>query len=409
MSSLEYPKLRNVEAFPVEVQGETRICLKDPAGFAEDPVLISTSWAFILSLLNGKNSILDIQTAYTRRFGTLLFRKDLEAFLNDLDKRLFLDTSRFKEEKKRIVKEFARSSVRKSKLSDPLLQGSPEECARNIDALFLGPEGPGAPGKTPAHHSILPGLVVPHIDLARGGRVYARGYRELMGYERPEVVIVLGTAHGGIEQPFALTGKGFETAFGLLANASRLSDRLLKEVGEWLLEDEFAHRSEHSIELQALWLKHLFPDVRILPLLVRSPLESKGNGLSASEEKERRERTLDALRRIAASKDLKVTFIASADLSHLGERFGDSFKVTREVLSRVKREDLDTISAIEKGDAEEFLDSVSGERAWRRVCGAGPVWALLRVIKKAKGRLLKYHQGADPACTVTFAAIAIGA
>jgi len=409
MGSIEYPKLRNVEAFPVEVEGQTRICLKDPAGFADGPILVPASWAFILSLLDGTNSLLDIQTAYTRRFGTLLFREDLEAFLKDLDRKLFLDTSRFEAERKRIAAEFARSSLRKSILAEPLLQGSPEECARNLDSLFLAPEGPGKPEDVAPSSSKLAGLIVPHIDLGRGGPLYAWGYRELLRSGPPDVAIILGTAHSGIGQRFALTRKDFETPLGLVRNASRLSERLIKEVGGWLLDDEFAHRSEHSIELQALWLKHLFPDIAILPLLVRSPLEGEVKRASASGEKERANALLDALRRMVSSEDLNPIVIASADLSHIGERFGDNFSVTPALLGRLKAEDLETISAIEKGDAEGFLASVSGEKEWRRVCGVGPIWGLLRIIERPAGRLLKYHQAADPACTVTFAAIAVEA
>jgi hypothetical protein len=54
-----------------------------------------------------------------------------------------------------------------------------------------------------------------------------------------------------------------------------------------------------------------------------------------------------------------------------------------------------------------LLDLVSlfdGDR--RRICGASPIYALLRALPGARGRLLRYSQWPDPQGAVTFCAAA---
>ena len=66
----DYPKLRGVEAIPIR---DNQICLRDPMGFSEKMLLLNPATLFICSLFDGRNSIVDVQAQYTRRFGDLLF------------------------------------------------------------------------------------------------------------------------------------------------------------------------------------------------------------------------------------------------------------------------------------------------------------------------------------------------
>ena len=74
---LDKPRLRPIEAFPVQQQdGKTLIYLKDPANFAT-PLGISPVGYFVLAQFDGHHSFTDIQEAYSKQFGTLLMSEEL--------------------------------------------------------------------------------------------------------------------------------------------------------------------------------------------------------------------------------------------------------------------------------------------------------------------------------------------
>jgi hypothetical protein len=50
---MEKPKIRQVEAFPVEQDGQTYICLRDPTGIAPAPIMIGMGAYFLVTLFNG--------------------------------------------------------------------------------------------------------------------------------------------------------------------------------------------------------------------------------------------------------------------------------------------------------------------------------------------------------------------
>jgi hypothetical protein len=74
---VDYPKLRNINIFPVQMSGETLLCLQDPQNISEKALFLPIPLYFIVSLFDGQHSILDIQAEYMRRFGELLFTEKI--------------------------------------------------------------------------------------------------------------------------------------------------------------------------------------------------------------------------------------------------------------------------------------------------------------------------------------------
>ena len=86
--NLDYPKLRPLEALPAQ---QNRICLRDPQGFSDKLVILPPEAFFIVTLFDGNHSVLDIQEAYTRRFGEILFSDKVRELIDKLDSCLFLE------------------------------------------------------------------------------------------------------------------------------------------------------------------------------------------------------------------------------------------------------------------------------------------------------------------------------
>jgi MEMO1 family protein len=407
-SELEYPRLRSIEAFPTVHQGRELLCLRDPTGYTDGAVFVPHQLAAILRLCDGRHSLLDIQASISREFGELLFREQLLGILRPLDEALLLESPRFAAHASAIREEFRRTSRRPARLAGRSYAEEPTDLRQELDGYFGTEDGPGdRPASAEAGR--LTGLVVPHIDFARGGPCYAWGYRELAGAGPVDRWIVLGTVHAPIARPFALTRKDFETPLGLVETDRAVVEGLLRRVGADYLEDEFAHRGEHSIEFQAVWLRHVLPTdapVRILPILCGSFQRwvEDGGGPGGDAELGR---FLEALGESAAEAGGRTVVIASADLAHVGPQFGDELPVSQGRLREVEAADLAMLRSVEAGDPEAFFQSVARDRDRRNICGLPPIYALLRLVGQGQGRLLRYGQWPDPDGTVTFAALAM--
>ncbi len=89
------PKLRNVDPLPVVVQGMQAIALKDPLELTDGMVCVRREFLLVLSLLDGRHSLRDIQYELTRQWGQLIPVDDIQALLEKLDEAYLLEGDRF--------------------------------------------------------------------------------------------------------------------------------------------------------------------------------------------------------------------------------------------------------------------------------------------------------------------------
>jgi MEMO1 family protein len=407
-TAYERPRLRPVEAFASQVQGQRVICLRDPMGFSEEVVFVPQETVSILSLFDGQHTLLDIQEAFTRSFGSLLFREQLLGIIRSLDEHLLLDSPRFSRHRETIEGEFRRAPHRSALLAGKGYASDPSALRQQLDGYFSAAEGPGSSPPSPSAPQLV-GLVVPHIDFRRGGTCYAWGYREVGGAAPADRWIILGTVHAPIARAFALTRKHFETPLGLVETDGDFVDHLLARTGHQYLDDELAHRAEHSIEFQTIFLRHVTPPGRplaIVPILCGSLQQCVEDRRSPAQDQVV-ERFLAALRETIAVSGGRTLVIASADLAHVGPQFGDPRPMTPGQLREVSDADRELLAAVERSDAETFFRGVARDGDRRRICGLPPIYAALRVLPGGWGRLLRYGQWPDPQGTVTFAAVGL--
>src|SRR5258708_40303476 len=99
---MDKPKIRGVEAFPIEQGDQTYICLRDPTGLAPDPILIGMGAYYIVTLFDGTNGAREIQSAFQSRFGEPIPAATLDDLIATLDKAFFLDSPSFAERVTRV-------------------------------------------------------------------------------------------------------------------------------------------------------------------------------------------------------------------------------------------------------------------------------------------------------------------
>jgi AmmeMemoRadiSam system protein B len=401
------PRLRHVEAFPVEHEGQRYLGLRDPAGYTPSVLLLPAGLLEIVSLLDGEHSLVDIQAAVMRATGALVTSERLEALVADLDAHGFLDTAGFAERRAAVDRGFLDAPTRPAAHAGGAYAGEAAALRSGIDGFFASAEGPGPiTWGEPAGRAVR-GIVAPHIDLHRGGPAYAWAYRDLAERCAADVFVILGTCHAGMPAPFALTRKDFDTPLGPAAVDRDFVEALARRARQDCFAAELAHRTEHSIEFQAVFLRYLYGgrrEVRIVPVLASFAHEALARG-RRPEDDPRVPRFLDALGETAAACGGTVAFIAGADLAHVGPRFGDPAPLSAADLARVGAEDRAMLQAVEAGDAAAFFDAVAADGDRRRICGLSPIYGVLRALAGAPGAVTRYGQWPDPQAVVTFASV----
>jgi AmmeMemoRadiSam system protein B len=161
---------------------------------------------------------------------------------------------------------------------------------------------------------------------------------------------------------------------------------------------ELVHRTEHSIEFQAVMLSYLFgAGVRIVPILCGT--FGSETGARTPGELSEVSAFLAACREVVAALGERVSVIAGADLAHVGRRFGDPFEIDDTVVSAVADRDREDMQYVTAGDAEGFYRSVMQDQNQRRICGLNCIYASLQTMQHSQrgGTLLHYDYAHDPA------------
>jgi AmmeMemoRadiSam system protein B len=243
-------------------------------------------------------------------------------------------------------------------------------------------------------HTGIVGLVSPHIDYQRGGRVYAGVWERAAAAVRDaDLVIILGTDHAGGAGRITLTRQHYATPYGVLPTASDVVDAIAAVIGEEAaFAEEIHHRGEHSVELAAVWLHHMRDGrpCQVVPILCGS-FHHFVQGQADPATDATLNATLDALR--SASAGRRVVVVAAADLAHVGPAFSDPSPIDHIQFARLQAADEILIQTITDGDADAFFRTIAAEGDRRNVCGLPPIYLTLRLLNgQGRGELTGYER-----------------
>ncbi len=405
---MDYPKLRQIDAFPLETSGRKTIGLRDPSSLGDKVVVVSQPTFFVITLFDGKHSLLDIKAEYMRKYGEMLFTENLEEIVKQLDDNYLLENERYEAYRRGMEDEFRKADLRPAIFAGKSYESDSQKLVQQLETYFVSPQGPGKPvdGQT---DKPIKGIIAPHIDFQRGGPCYAWAYKELAESLSPDLFIILGTVHHPTQNPFVLTRKDFETPLGRVETEKNIIESLEKKVQFDLFQDEIVQKAEHSIEFQVIFLKYLYRDrkpFKIVPILCSSfqDVITQDNG---PQQKPHLSDFVNALSEKVTESDYQTCFIASADLAHVGTRFGDPSPPSSASLQFIADEDRKMLSYVERMDADGFYQFIQREKDSRKICGLPPIYTLLRVMNAGEGKLLNYQQSVEPdgSSVVTFASM----
>jgi AmmeMemoRadiSam system protein B len=399
--------LRPVEVIQVtDAERGRLLVLRDTQGIASGHVALPAALGAVLARFDGRRTCREIAADVGRQLDEEVPTDLVVHLAIELDRALLLHGPRFEEAKREVEQAFVRSAVRPASHAGGAYHADPGQLARYLDDDCLGradgaseASANGKDGPSGAAGKRLIGLIAPHIDPWRGAVGYGAAYRHLRARLAPEAdtFVVFGTSHAPMRRPFALCRKDFATPLGAMPADLPAIDELAEACDFDPYEDVLNHKREHSIEFQAVFLRHLLGGRRatIVPVLAGLG-EAQAAGREPSGDR-RIERFFDGVRALVAARPGRVVVVAGADLAHVGPRFGDAQAHDPSARRQLEARDRASLERARAADASAFFAHVAEDLETRRVCGLGPIYALLRSLEggTSASDLLHYEQTVD--------------
>ena len=222
-------------------------------------------------------------------------------------------------------------------------------------------------------------VIVPHAGYIYSGQICADGFKQA-GNQKYEVIVILGTKHTNSDfQKISLyPGDGFRTPLGTAPVEKDIISSLLKEDPADCALDKSLHQSEHSVEVMVPFIQVVFPEAKIVPVVV------------GSQDRQTCIRFGQALAKVLKSK--RALIVASSDLSHYPDARNASL-VDRETLAAISRLDPAALSATVQAHKDKNISSL-----YTSACGEAPIMAAMaaaRSLGATRGEVISYANSGD--------------
>lgn len=412
------PKLRQIKGFPSQVQGKPAMGVADARQISRKVVFTSPAAQQILPLMDGTRTLDEI----VDQVGQGLERRSVELLVAQLDDAALLHGPKFDEVWDDFTRTFdssdslppsnsadyAEALVKKNHgegnepTEQQLADEAPEALREHLDQLI---DEALKDDENPSFDALPPGVIVPAIDYARGGLVFAKAYGRMRVVDRPDRVIILGPNHYGRSSGVAGCDKGFQSPFGECSLDTELADRLRKDLGDKLFEHRYDHEREHSIELQMPWIQHVFGKddagnyPKVFAALVHDAAANNGesydgNGVAIQP-------FVDAIRQALGDLGGTTLVVTSFDLSHFGPMFGDQVQLlgdsqeSQQARNKVVQHDRDMLELLSQGKPEEMVAAMAWQQNPTRWSSTGPIVAGMGITAPSTARVLHYQGAID--------------
>ncbi len=401
MSTDDCPRARHdLEFIPFEHEGRPMILVRDRLEIVPWGIGVPAGLLPVLALMDGRRSLEELAEEITdMQDGREVTADDVRGILRDLDTAGLLDSERYREKKRAVAEAFAAETERKPVFDGQAYPRDPAELAAALDAIL-----DEAAAEAPPAAAVM-ALIAPHIDPEAGRAAYAEAYAALRG-ARPKRVVVLGVGHQIISGLYCLTDKAFLTPLGGVPADEAAVARLRQAGGVMVDPSDLPHKAEHSVEFQAVFLRHVLGDApfSMVPVLCGSPIAVLPE-YSRRAFREAAGSFLDALAAIVREPGTLV--VAGVDFCHIGSKFGHPEPA--EALEAVAlAHDRILLDALAAGDPDAFwTESARVEDAYN-VCGLTALATLAEVLPPSTMTLLRHDVMREPdtRSAVTFAAAA---
>lgn len=251
------------------------------------------------------------------------------------------------------------------------------------------------------------GGIVPHAGWVCSGAVAGRTFKAIsVRRKSPGTFVLFGAVHRYGVHHAAIFARGtWETPLGSIAIDEHLARKILSETN--LVQDQpQAHENEHSIEVQLPLVQMLFPDSKIVPMMV--PPNGNAGQIGAI--------VAQAIRHGGAD----AVCVGSSDLTHYGPSYAFTPKGVGAEGVRWAKEvnDRKLLACISGLDPEGTVEQADTSQS---ACGAGAIAAVIAAARElgadratvlehtTSAEVLGDRYGPDVSDSVGYAAVVFGA
>ena len=381
---LSRPKLRpgvDVGKFPQTPDGY--VSIYDRTLLSRTVLNVTPPTVWLIGWMDGTHSLIDICREFERASGQSLVVDMLAGLVARLDQCLFLEGPAFDAHYGALLEHYRSLPARPVLDMGPFWQDG--KLAVLLDEILAEATPVESTGR-------MVGLIAPHLDYARGRPCYAEVYARLAARTPPARIVVLGTNHSPRALTPMATGRDYETPLGRTRTDVEFIERLEARCGD-LRGFELDHAREHSVELQVAWCQHLFGADRftLVPILCTDPTVAHSGAEDCVDAGE----VGRALRDLLASDGKDTLVIAGADLSHVGQTFGDDRRLDAKFLDEVRQRDMAVLEHVRANDAGAFVGAFAGDNNPTKVCSVGCIHMLMTALPGACAEVIDYHQAVD--------------
>ncbi len=375
---LMMPALRKFQAWPVKKDDQQLVALRDPYMLTKQTMVVPVHIYGVIQRIDGHTLASDIAKA------TKAPEDKLIELLEKLDESGLLwgpTATQLENEAAERLYQSGSFPIR----STGSLGENEEACREQLNNWMNETENP-------EFEQPVTAIVAPHLDYSRGWPNYASAYYSWQDQKPPDRVVILGTNHFGEGDGVVLSTIGFSTPLGTCPVDQVVVDKLVESFGEAITKDFIDHAAEHSIELQLPWLQHCFGNVPVVAALIPCPL------IEMIEEDGQRTSTEDfvnCLGDILKEIGGKTLFIASADLSHVGQQFGEPRPVDEQRKFDVERHDREMMTKFISNDSDEFVGAMKWHNNSTHWCSVGNMSAIVDLVQPNSIELIDYRQACD--------------
>jgi hypothetical protein len=222
------------------------------------------------------------------------------------------------------------------------------------------------------------GLVVPHAGYIFSGQICADAFRQA-GNHRYEIVVILGTNHTapGFDRISVQAKGAYRTPLGTVAVDEEVAAALLAGDSDCTADVE-PQKREHSVEVQVPFVQVLFPEARIVPVVIGAPDYAMCTHLGK------------VLAKVLRNRNALI--VASSDLSHYPE-YNTAVSIDHKT--------LDAIALLDPKELDSVIRNQERAAAGRvdtSACGEAPIMtaaAAARELGATRGVVVSYANSGD--------------
>lgn len=358
--------------------------MSDAMSYAENMLTIPANALHALEMFDGHNSAFALESFFRERYAINIPASDIVEFASILDREGYLCSASFELRRREFEEKYNRETVRRNVCAGGAYPAEPEELRSFLQNIMQSADNSDIEtGAT--------GIIAPHIDLNVGGVSYAPAYHAIKDTDA-DLFVIYATSHYADYDLVIPTDKDFETPLGLVKTDRDLLEKIRARLPFELTRNDMAHRPEHSIELELIFLQYLFPkrEFTILPLLVTS----FGHYRDFPRHDEKVRLIAESVRETVKESSRKAIYISSGDLAHIGRKFGDNFDA-EEKLSELAQVDAKLLDRLAICDRDGFFAQIASCNDIWKVCGTSPNYMMLETLRPKRGSVLSYDQWSE--------------